>query len=486
MIDRDPSAAQGERFDLIVVGGGIYGSLLALESARRGLRPLLLERDDFGQHTSGSWLGILHGGLRYLQRLDVRRHRESVTERAWWLRTFPDLVRPLPCVMPLYDHGLRRRSVMRAALAVDRVLVATAGLTGSQGGDLPRSRILSGAAVRSAAPMVDPQGLVGGALWYDAVAARPERLIIEVLRRATHRGATALNYIEVEDLELDGNQVAGVTARDASTGARFSFRAPGVVNCAGPWGPDLAHRFGSPAPELFRPSFALNLLLDGPPGFEGAIAVQARRRGARTYFLHVRNDRLLAGTFHAPCPDGPMMSGPPNDMIQAFLGELHEVVPDLDLPSRRVLRVLWGHLPVDERGTLRLQSKALVEDHRTFGGPAGLFSVSGVKYTVARKVAESVLRRLAATVSSDGLTPPTDPAPPPNAIPEVESMRTIVAQNPTAARELIRTIAQTEAVRSAEDLLFRRTDWGAFVDPDDPLVRMVTDLIPAQEANGAS
>ena len=98
----------GRRYDLIVVGGGIYGMCLALEASRRDLRPLLLERDDFGGATSLNSLRILHGGLRYLQTLVIPRFFESVEQRAWFMANFRPLCRVLPCLMPLYGKGLRR------------------------------------------------------------------------------------------------------------------------------------------------------------------------------------------------------------------------------------------------------------------------------------------------------------------------------------------------------------------------------------------
>src|SRR5690606_21038054 len=110
-LQRDPEGASSCSFDLIVLGGGIYGAMVQLEAARRGIRSLLLERGDFGGATSANHFRIVHGGLRYLQSLDLPRFREAVAERRWWLRTFPDLVEPLRCVMPLYGEGLRRAAV---------------------------------------------------------------------------------------------------------------------------------------------------------------------------------------------------------------------------------------------------------------------------------------------------------------------------------------------------------------------------------------
>jgi len=118
-IRRDPAGAAQSRFDLIIVGGGVYGIMIALEATRRGLAPLLLERDDFAAATSANSLRILHGGLRYLQRLDIGRSLESIRERAWWLSQFPEHAAPLPCLMPLYGGGFRRPAVLSQGLRLN-------------------------------------------------------------------------------------------------------------------------------------------------------------------------------------------------------------------------------------------------------------------------------------------------------------------------------------------------------------------------------
>src|SRR3970040_1750222 len=108
---RQPEAASKEKYDLIIVGGGIYGAALSYMASLYGLESLLLERDDFGGATSYNSLRILHGGLRYLQKLDLHRFWESVRERNWFFRNFAGLVEPLPCLIPLYNRGLYRKSI---------------------------------------------------------------------------------------------------------------------------------------------------------------------------------------------------------------------------------------------------------------------------------------------------------------------------------------------------------------------------------------
>ena len=136
MIRRDPDAAVSREHDLIVVGGGIYGACLAVEPARRGLRPLLLERGDFCAATTWNSLRILNGGFRYLTKRDLPRFRESGSECRWFSRTFPDLVRPIECLMPLYGEGLKRPVFLASALwlndrlSSERRWIESSGTTG--------------------------------------------------------------------------------------------------------------------------------------------------------------------------------------------------------------------------------------------------------------------------------------------------------------------------------------------------------------------
>jgi glycerol-3-phosphate dehydrogenase len=99
---RDVDRLTSRPFDVLVVGGGIYGLAIAYDTADRGLSVALVERDDFGSGSSFSHLRTIHGGLRYLQTLDLRRSRESVCERRTLARIAPQTLAPLPFALPLY------------------------------------------------------------------------------------------------------------------------------------------------------------------------------------------------------------------------------------------------------------------------------------------------------------------------------------------------------------------------------------------------
>jgi len=132
-IRREVNQCAHEHFDLIIVGGGVYGIMLALESGFCNKHSLILETNDFASATSFNHLRTLHGGLRYLQSMDLPRFFESVQERQWFFVHFPDFVKILPCIMPLYDKGVRRKSILRFALKLNDLFSKNRNL-------LPKSR----------------------------------------------------------------------------------------------------------------------------------------------------------------------------------------------------------------------------------------------------------------------------------------------------------------------------------------------------------
>src|SRR5579871_5769709 len=97
---RDSTQLTGRTFDVLVIGGGVYGLTIAYDAAQRGLSVALVERNDFGSGSSFNHLRTIHGGLRYLQTLDIRRARESVRERRTLATIAPHLVKPLPFALP--------------------------------------------------------------------------------------------------------------------------------------------------------------------------------------------------------------------------------------------------------------------------------------------------------------------------------------------------------------------------------------------------
>jgi glycerol-3-phosphate dehydrogenase len=261
---RDLGALGARRFDVLVVGGGIYGAACAWDAAQRGLTVALVEAGDFASGTTWNSLKTIHGGLRYLQALDVRRMRASIRERRTLLRLAPELVRPLPFVVPTYGHGLHGLEALFLGLLVNDFVAhdRNRGLPASQ--HLPPGRMLTRRELFDLFPELPRVRISGGALWYDAQVSSEARLVLAYLHAATEAGALAINYCEaLEILRDEAGQVRGARVRDVEGGQVFDVRAAALLNCTGPGLSTLIERASLPTPgvKLLR---AFNLVLERP------------------------------------------------------------------------------------------------------------------------------------------------------------------------------------------------------------------------------
>jgi glycerol-3-phosphate dehydrogenase len=457
-IYRNAGNAAEKAFDLIIIGGGIYGVMLSFEASRRGLKSLLLEKEDFGGGTSFNHLRILHGGLRYLQSLDLNRFRESVGERSWFLQTFPDLVDIMPCLMPLYGNGARRPGIFRGALALNDLLSRSRNLGVRADRQLPNGRVVCAKETSELFPGVDMGGLEGGAIWFDACMANSERLFIEILRLSCRLGGLALNYMEAAELLKTSEGIGGVGAVDRESGETFEFRAPIVVNAAGPFCRQVASGFDRDFPALFRSSLAWNVLLKNRALSDCALAVAPKKPKGRTYFLVPWKGMILAGTGHAPWADSSRPPAPTIEQLQEFLDDLNLAIPSLAASQADILQIFPGLLPATDEGNTTLSTQEIVVDHGQVGGPKGLYSVSGVKFTTARLVAEKILgqtfpgmppAKLSNECASDSL--------------DRQNMRGVFAIEwrpdiqTSEWEHALREIILEESVIHLDDLVFRRT-----------------------------
>lgn len=458
-LQRDVEIASRRRYDLIVVGGGVHGCALVREAARAGRKTLLIERDDFGGAVSWNSLRIVHGGLRYLQKMDLLRFRESVAERSWFLRAYPDLVEPLPCLMPLYGKGLKRPSIFRMALGVNAWLSRQRNAGIREDRHLLPGGVLDAEAVTQLMPLVPDDGLAGAGRWYDAIMPSCERVIMSMLRDATACDATALNHVQANELVHEQSHVKGIDAVDHVTGQTHRFHAPVVVNCAGPWCRELAARFDRDKADLMHPVLAYNIMFDRPPLGDHALAVSPPLQDGQVYFAAWWNRRLVIGTRYLAWPHDPSQTIPPDDEIATFIGQVNLALPGIDLSKDEILRVYGGVLPGKREGSDQYTDRTLIVDHQHLGGPQGLLSLSGIKFTTARAVAHRILKRL------DVMPPSQDPddrgAPMPEFTgPSLNEAMELHEQSAAEFAATVKHIVRDEAVVHLDDLILRRTVWG--------------------------
>jgi glycerol-3-phosphate dehydrogenase len=385
-VKRDLAALAAREWEVVVVGGGIYGAAVAWDAAQRGLAVALVEREDFGCGASWNSLKTIHGGMRYLQRLDLGRLRQSARERAVLLAIAPGIVRPLPFVVPTYGHGATGREALALGLFLNDWITRDRNRGLPPDRRVPDGRTVPAREALRLLPGLERRGLTGAALWHDAQAASTERLTLAFVLAAAGAGALPANHAEVVALLRAGGRVAGVAVRDGLGGATLEVRGRVVVNAAGPWADELLARGGlrrPPAP-LLR---ARNLVLRRPPAVPFAAGAAS---GGRFLFLVPWQGRTIAGTSYEPA------QAPPTDPL-AFLDEAARAFPWAGIGRDDVSLVHEGLVPGRD-GASGLATRPRLLDHEAEDGLPGLVSLQGVKYTTARLVAERavdlVVRRL--------------------------------------------------------------------------------------------
>ena len=175
MKPRDPSRLESTPFEVLVVGGGIYGLTIAYEAASRGLRTALVEASDFGSGISFNHQKTAHGGLRSLQSMRFDRALEAIRERRALARIAPWYLRPLPFLLGTYRSVMKSRSALRAAFLLDRTLGRRRNDGIERELHLPPPRLLSRAMTLKLFPGIEPRHLTGGAQWYDYQMAENDR-----------------------------------------------------------------------------------------------------------------------------------------------------------------------------------------------------------------------------------------------------------------------------------------------------------------------
>jgi glycerol-3-phosphate dehydrogenase len=393
-------------YDVLIIGGGIYGACVAWDAGLRGLSVALVEKGDFGHATSFNSLKVIHGGLRYLQHLGIRRMRESIHERRVLMRIAPHLIHPLPFLMPTYGHFLQGKESMAFALVLNDLIGFDRNRLQDPEKYLPRGQVISKAACLQLIPGIHEEGLTGGAIWYDCQMYNSERLSLSFLKGSVEFGAHVANYVEVTGFITKWDQVIGVKARDHLTGNDLKIRARIMVNTCGPWVNHIIRMFDNryTLPKIFF-SKAMNIAIGRLQLPEYAIGIASKKRykdnkaffhkGKRLFFIVPWRHYSLIGTTHVSFQDEPERFTITEKEIEDFLTEINEAYPAVKLTREDVRFVYSGLLPMHEpngqTGDVSLVKRFRLYDHQYEDGIAGLLSILGVKYTEARHVAEKVV-----------------------------------------------------------------------------------------------
>lgn len=402
---RCPRDLTDGEFDLLIVGGGIFGVCSAWEAASRGLSVALIERRDFGHAASANHFKVIHGGIRYLQHADLKRARESSRERSALLRIAPHLASPLPIVIPSYGRGVRGKGVLRLGFSVFDLLTwdRNRGLAGADQ-RIPSSTSFDRQRILSEFPALPAGSLSGGAVFYDGQLYSPPRLAMSFVRSAAESGARVANYVEATGFRVEGGRVTGVSAADVRSGEELDIRARVVLNSAGAWAADLLDSLPAPGDHVLpggRPVFSRDvaLVVHRRLSARYGLAVTTRTRdadtlldrGGRHLFFMPWRGRTLVGVWHS------VHHGPPEDAkvsaeeVRRYVEEANQALPGIDIKVAEVMAVNFGltlfagHDP--DTGLHSFGKRSLLVDHDS-DGLGGLVTLIGVRATMARALAE--------------------------------------------------------------------------------------------------
>jgi len=365
-----------ETFDLVVIGGGVVGAGTALDAASRGLSVALIEQRDWASGTSSRSSKLIHGGLRYLERLDFRLVREALREQTLMLdRLCPHLVRPVPFLYPLTRRLWERLYIGAGTLLYDLL----AGLRA-----LPRHRHLSRRGVLARFPGLRGDRISGGIQYWDA-QVDDARHTLALVRTARVHGAVTLSSVRAEGFRMSGARVAGVNARCLETGRDLEIRARQVVNATGVWTDSVQSHAGRGRIHV-RASKGIHLVVprDRIHGDSGLIL---RTEKSVLFVIPWENHWIIGTTDTEWNLDlaHPAASRSDIDYI------LHRVNAVLAQPLRHedIEGVYAGLRPLlqgESAATSRLS-----REHAVSQSVSGLITVAGGKYTTYRVMAQDVV-----------------------------------------------------------------------------------------------
>ena len=402
-----------EKYDLLVIGGGINGLGVAADAAARGLSVCIVEKGDWGGGTTSASSRLIHGGLRYLQHGEMDLVRESLKERGTLVRQRPHLVHPIQLLIPSYKDNPMPKWMVGIGLAMYDFL--------AHDPLFPHPSPLSLDTTRRREPTLNPNGLTGGFIYPDAQVEFPERFCVELAQETVAAGSEVRSNTRVTELVHEGKRVVGAILHDELTGKTETVHAGVVINAAGPWLDVINRTLGEVAPpKMIGGTWGTHLILPHrDTGAQGPIYATAKSDG-RPFFILPWDGRLLVGTtdvkFTGDTPDALQVE--PWE-IEYLLLETNHLFPEAQYTEADVEATTIGvrPLPASDKNAGAITRRHFLVDHAIKHGVSGLASIVGGKLTTYRSLAEEVTDWVLATLGkrevacSTGVIPPDVAAP---------------------------------------------------------------------------
>ena len=396
-MQRDFTALSDSEFDLAIIGGGATGAAIALDASLRGLSVALIDKGDFGAATSAGSTKLMHGGLRYLANGDIANVREGLRERRHWSRIAKHLVHPLPFIIPTYEASQPSKSKLKLGLYLYDWLAFDRNRAVDPMQKMPGHRHMTAAQLLGLSPDTPrhgPQGrLTGGLMYHDGQMLSPERLVLAMLRTAMQAGAVAVNYVAADNFIVEKGRVCGVAISDQLSNKKATLRAAMTVNATGPWADSLMAEAdsGQPGRKLIRSKGIHLLTRTLTRGAALAVPLDDEH-----IFITPYMGLSLLATTDTKFDGAPDDAAVTEDDIALLLDKANRALPDAKLTRQDIIHAYVGLRPlvVDVNDaadtTYGLSRGSEIYDHGKQGGPEGLISALGGKWTTSRRLAEQI------------------------------------------------------------------------------------------------
>ncbi|MGI8646407.1 MAG: glycerol-3-phosphate dehydrogenase/oxidase [Nocardioides sp.] len=380
-----------EELDVLVVGGGITGTGVALDAVTRGLSTGLVEQRDLASGTSSRSSKLVHGGLRYLEMFDFALVKEALEERGLLLtRLAPHLVRPVPFLYPLH-HAYERPYVGAGLLLYDAMAMA-----GKYDMGVPKHKHLFRKQVARIAPDLKTDDLHGAIRYYDC-QVDDARLVMTIARTAAYHGAHVATRTQVVGFLREGERVIGVRALDLETGREFEIRARVVVNAAGVWTDDIQDLVGGRGSLDVQASKGIHLVV--PRDRIRSEAGFITKTEKSVLFVIPWGRHWIIGTTDTPWKLDKAHPAASKADIDYLLGQVNTILREpLDHDD---IEGVWAGLRPLARGESEPTSR-ISREHTVVAPVPGLVMIAGGKLTTYRVMARDAVDAAARSLMSAG------------------------------------------------------------------------------------
>lgn len=378
--DKIINKLKSETFDVLIIGGGITGSGIALDAASRGLTVALIEMQDFASGTSSRSTKLVHGGLRYLKQLEVKEVAELGRERTVVYENGPHVTTPEPMLLPFHKGGTFGKTLTAIGL---HMYDSLARVKKSE-----RKRMLTQEEVIEKVPFIKKDGLKGGGLYVE-YRTDDARLTLEVAKKAAELGATLINYTEVASfIYNDRKKIIGARAIDRASDKTIEICADAFVNATGPWVDEVRQLDYATNGKHLKLSKGVHIVFDKSV-FPLQQAVYFDSPDKRMIFAIPRHGKTYVGTSDDFYEGDPKEMDVSKEEVTYLLNAIDYMFPHIQVSENSVESSWAGVRPL-----IHEEGKAPSEISRKdeiWEAESGLITMAGGKLTGYRKMAETTV-----------------------------------------------------------------------------------------------